>query len=544
MQRAWYFAAALTALLLAPSGARAHFPWIVAGTQSPDGKVHIYFSEAAEPDNPALLDRLAKVKLMQATAGEIVELPLSKGSDSLEAAPAGSGPKTFFLKHVYGAISRGSVAFQLNYYAKCYSSDQPRVWTAVGNAEALPLEITPRMEGPQTTLLVTWKGQPLTDATVMIEAEGIENIEGTTSKRGVFSSTLPLGKKYSIRVKHVVAEEGELDGTKYTESRHYATLALHLPSTLTQRTLPDLDPAVTSFGGAIAGDYVYVFGGHLGDAHHYSAEGQSPRLTRLNLKQPDKWEVLAEDLPRRTGTAMVPHRGKLIRVGGFEALNKGADKESLVSRADVASYDPATNQWTDLTPLPKGRSSHDAVVIGDALYVVGGWWMQPGEKTEWHTTALRADLTKSPLVWEEIAAPPFIRRALSLGEWKGQLVAIGGMQEKGGTTRATAIYNPAQKAWSTGPELQGGDMDGFGTSAFAMSDTLYVSTMSGSLQKLNDSGTRWDVIAQLTYPRFFHRMLPTADGRLLFVGGASMQSGKITELELIDPMELVTTTAR
>ena len=33
-----------------------------------------------------------------------------------------------------------------------------------------------------------------------------------------------------------------------------------------------------------------------------------------------------------------------------------------------------------LAPLPEARSSHDAVVIGDKLYVVGGWTLSGDRK--------------------------------------------------------------------------------------------------------------------------------------------------------------------
>ncbi|OYW23525.1 MAG: hypothetical protein B7Z55_03460 [Planctomycetales bacterium 12-60-4] len=539
MRQTWQSFLAAAALLFAPHGAQAHFLWIVAGGQSPDGKVHVYFSESAEPDEPELLNRVAKAKLHQVMPGDLVELPLVRGEESLVASPSGTGPQTFYVSHTYGALTRGGDTFLLNYHAKCYNSDQPMVWTAVGNANALPLEITPRISGNETILQVTWKGEPLAEAEVTIEAEGLENIEGRTDKRGSFAKELPFGKKYSLRVKHVEDVAGTYEGTEYKSARHYATLALQLPSQLAANGLPKLDPPVTSFGGAIVGDYAYVYGGHLGDAHHYSEPGQSGRFARLNLKHPSQWEDLAS-VPKRTGLAMVPYKGKVIRIGGFVATNKDEEKDALVSMADVASYDPATNTWAELTALPKGRSSLDALVIGDSLYVVGGWFMNAGEETVWHDSALVADLTQSPIVWKELPNPPFHRRALSLGEWKGQLVAIGGMQEKGGPTKATAIYNPATQTWSDGPELQGNNMDGFGSSAFAIGDTLYVTTMSGKLQRLSHDGGRWDVIAQVAHPRFFHRMLPTADGKLLIVGGASMQTGKVAEVELIDPAELLT----
>jgi hypothetical protein len=538
MRHSWLCALTSFALAIAPQGASAHFLWIVAGGQSPDGKVHVYFSESAVPDDPDLLDRVAGAKLWQASFGQVIELSFKKGEESLAATSAGTGANAFFLSHRYGVLTRGEETFLLKYHAKCYASDRPQTWTAVGNSEALPLEIAPRIEGGQTVLTVLWKNQPLEGATVTVTG-GVDKLEGATDKHGEFTANLPLGRKYSIRVKHTEDEKGELDGKAYASIRHYSTLALQLPQTIATSGLPVLDPCVTSFGAAIADDHVYVYGGHLGAAHHYSEEGQSGQFCRLNLKQPSQWETLG-DGPKRTGLAMVAHAGKLYRIGGFVAKNKEGDEQHLVSTADVATYDPAKKTWTDLTPLPRGRSSHDAVAIGDKLYVVGGWELRGTEQTVWHDTALVADLRKTPLTWQEIPKPPFQRRALSVGEWRGKLVAIGGMQETGGPTTATAVFDPAAGQWSEGPSIHGNAMDGFGSSAFAVDDQLYVSTMSGKLQQLSDDGQRWNVVAQLAHPRFFHRMLTAADGRLLIVGGASMRTGKIGELEWLHAVDVAT----
>lgn len=539
MRQTWLSFFAAIACAVAPQAASAHFLWIVAGGQASGGKVHVYFSEAAEPDDPALLDRVAGAKLKQLAPGHIAELSLQKGEWSLVATPVGSAGNAFVLSHRYGVLTRGGEAFLLKYHAKCYASDRPQTWVAVSDAEALPLEVTPRLDGEDTVLTVLWNGRPLEKATVTVTGDGIDKLDGETDERGEFAVKLPLGGKYSVRAKHTETEAGELDGKAYASIRHYSTLALQLPKAVATSGLPALDPRVTSFGAAIAGDHVYVYGGHLGAAHHYSEAGESGQFRRLNLKQPAKWETLG-DVPKRTGLAMVAHGGKLYRIGGFVATNKEDAEQHLVSTADVAVYDLATNKWTDATPLPRGRSSHDAIVLGDRLYVVGGWELKGTEPTVWHTTALVTDLSQSPLVWRELPQPPFQRRALSVGEWRGKLVAVGGMQETGGPTTATAIFDPAKGTWSEGPAIHGSNMDGFGSSAFALADQLYVSTMSGTLQRLSDDGKRWDLVGQAAHPRFFHRMLTTSDGRLLLVGGASMRSGKIGELEWLTAVDATT----
>jgi hypothetical protein len=76
-------------------------------------------------------------------------------------------------------------------------------------------------------------------------------------------------------------------------------------------------------------------------------------------------------------------------------------------------------------------------------------------------------------------------------------------------------------------------MTGFGASAFATGGRLYVTTYSGTLQRLAEDDSSWEVIAQTPTARFFHRMLPVDDEHLLMIGGANMGQGKFSEVEVI-----------
>jgi len=301
------------------------------------------------------------------------------------------------------------------------------------------------------------------------------------------------------------------------------------PQVQIDQALPPLPQGITSFGAAVLDEQLFVVGGHLGRAHHYSREEQSDRFLRLPLDPPGEWQTLAP-VPRRTGTALVAHKGKLIAVGGFEARNKDEEDENLWSMPDVAEYDPAAGKWEALTPLPEGRSSHDAAVIGSTLYVVGGWTMTGPDPKKWLTSAWKADLAVRPLVWKPLAEAPFQRRAVSAAEWKGKLLVVGGMRPEGGPTTETAIYDPAADAWSAGPAIEGKPMDGFGSSTCTVDGRVICTTYSGRIQRLADDGTRWETLGMLQHPRFFHRAV-ASEGCLLVVGGAHMGTGKITATE-------------
>ena len=303
-----------------------------------------------------------------------------------------------------------------------------------------------------------------------------------------------------------------------------------------QSQFPDLPLAITSFGAARLADSLYVYGGHHGQAHHYSRLGQSGDLLRLSLGVPSAWETVSNG-PRLQGLALVAHQQNLYRIGGFTARNEEDQEQDLWSLADCARFDPAEGQWQDLPAMPSPRSSFDAVVAGDALYVVGGWSMQGNREADWLETACMLDLARTPLEWKQLATPPFQRRALAVGALGEKIYAIGGMLPDGKVTRRTAVYDPIEDSWSEGPELPGEEMDGFGTACCTLAGHLYVSTASGSVLRLSDHADSWRPAGKLANGRFFHQMLPVDDHHVAIIGGANMQQGRFMGVEMlrIDP---------
>lgn len=527
--------AGLVFSLCLSSIASAHFVWVLKSGE----KVQVCFSESAESSEPELLKNVAAAKVWAQVSGNrggssMLEVPLTLSEESLTGSvdPKASA---IVLSHEYGVVTKGDATFLLKYLAKQHVSPLPGQWTAIKDTDRLPLEVTPSWSGHKLTLTVTWKGQPAAGLEVKAAGCGIDETL-TTDDKGVVRCEPKSDGVLSVRAKIVDETSGELNGEKYDSVRTYTTLTLPLtlPSveSLTHK-LPALPKGITSFGAAIVGDDVYVYGGHFGEAHHYSEGGQSNEFRRISLTADNaKWELLASG-PKLTGLAMVEYNGKLYRVGGFTAKNKDEEDQSLWSQDSFACFDPASGKWTDLTPLPEGRSSHDAAVIDGKLYVVGGWNMQGADKATWHTSALVCELTQTDLKWTELPTPSFQRRAVSLAACKGKLYVVGGMQEQGGTTTQVAVFDPAANVWGSAPALHGTGMEGFGTSAFATGDRLVVTTMSGSIQTLCQDGSQWVVAGQANEPRFFHRQLTTADGRVLVVGGASMETGKTNSVELM-----------
>lgn len=524
------FALAMTA------SAQAHFLWLVVKpvADRDTAAAHVYFSESPEPDDLALLERLGKVSIRElAPRSEPETIELKLGENSL-TAPVKNSNSLYLLKHTYGTFTRGESSFLLNYRCKTGPELGNRAWEQ-DTKDQLDLDLVPTREGDEVKVQVFWKKKPASGIQVVAVNPSFQDQELETDQNGFVSIEGTEPGLYTFRARYIDETAGTHDGKAYSASRFYTTLTLPVPEKpISGKLLAAFPVPVTSFGAAVLRDDLYVYGGHKGSAHSYDNKSQSNHLWRLTLGKPGSWEKVAQG-PRLQGLALVAHDGKLYRIGGFTAKNPEGEDHDLWSQTDFASFDPASGEWTDLPALPEPRSSHDAAVIGDTVYVVGGWSMQGPDMTTWHKTAWSCDLSAASKEWKQLPEPPFKRRALSLAAHKGKLYCIGGMQDTGGPTRAVAVFDPASGTWSEGPELLGKKpIAGFGSSSFAVGGNLYVSTLEGSLLKLSELGDAWEDAGQLKRARFFHRMLPLGESQLVFVAGANMGIGKFEEVEVLD----------
>ncbi len=61
-------------------------------------------------------------------------------------------------------------------------------------------------------------------------------------------------------------------------------------------------------------------------------------------------------------------------------------------------------------------------------------------------------------------------------------------------------------------------MAGFGVSGWSLDGRLIVTSQEGKIEELID-GKTWKTIGETNDARFFHRVLPIGNGRLLAIGG-------------------------
>lgn len=532
---------------LASVPASGHFIWIVP-EKTVEGKTttRVIFSEDLQPDKPDYLAKIAGTELFVRDArGKTVPVKWTRGEDVYRATPPGAGARILAGICRYGVLQRGdSEPFLLMYYPKALLASSPNAPGFRNAFERLPLEILP-VPDEEGMFRVLWRGKPLTDAEVVILSPGANSsAKKKSDENGSFKVDLAAKGTYGFRVRQIEKKAGEHEDKQYKSVRHYATLVFRVEekSAAKGRDYPPLPAAVSSFGAVVSDGWLYVYGGHRARTHQYSTEAVLGTFHRLKLSDPKVWEELPSGPPIQ-GLALAAHGGKIYRVGGMQPRNAVGQKSDNHSLPDCACFDPHDKKWHPLPDLPDGRSSHDAVVVGDRLYVLGGWKMNgAGNKPRWHETVGVLDLSKSPLKWESIPQP-FARRALTASVLAGKIYVFGGMNAKTRIERTVNLFDPASGRWSIGPELPGPARNGFTAASCAAGAHLYVSPADGKLYRLVEAGDGWQEAGMLVQPRIVHRMVEGDDAQLIVLGGASKQ-GNVARTETIEPIPDVPTKSR
>lgn len=296
--------------------------------------------------------------------------------------------------------------------------------------------------------------------------------------------------------------------------------------------LADLPVGITSFGAAFHGNAIYTYGGQLGQAHTYHRDNVSKPLYRLKFSSDAEWEELPSDEPA-LGPALLNHSSGVIRIGGMQPRNAEDEESNMVSVPFVRRFDPKTNEWSELPDLPSGRSSHDAWIDGDKIYVAGGWQMQGIDQPNlWASTVEVLDLSAEEPKWESIPQP-FRRRALAAVVLGEELFCLGGIDNGGDTSLEVDILDLKTKEWRKGPALPEAPMDGFGLAAAveASEDTLYITGFNGEVYAYDAAG-KWVKSGTFEHGRMFGRLVDPPEAPLVVIGGTG-KGGRPTALEFL-----------
>ncbi len=146
-------------------------------------------------------------------------------------------------------------------------------------------------------------------------------------------------------------------------------------------------------------------------------------------------------LTARASPAAVGYQQFLVVAGG--------DGGSYLTTVEVLNS--STKRWSSVSPLPIGCSHLTTAVVGDTLYLLGGWTGLSSRNKQMFSISLRALVSHAvstprapPPTWEVTGTELTCSTAVSLHD---SLLAVGG---RDGHRRSSTIslYNPQTRQWT------------------------------------------------------------------------------------------------
>lgn len=255
-------------------------------------------------------------------------------------------------------------------------------------------------------------------------------------------------------------------------------------------------------------------------------DAREPLRTSMECYVPgdDRWRDAARVPAEYSSMYPAVLDGKLYVLGGT-AVQGG----NVVAPIDAARvYDPATDAWSDLAPLPTARGLMGVVPVQGKLYLVGGYGSGTFDADQ-ESPEEREMLVYDPAAdaWSTAPQMPTSRILFGVDEVGDRLVTFFGVDAA--TAPLVDIFDPATGAWSSSPNPEE-DLDGGVYSYVALNDQMYFLVLADSLGvggtaasgKLwaHDVATgEWSVPATRDSDRADGLMLGTPlEGDLWFVG--------------------------
>ncbi|XP_064407537.1 uncharacterized protein LOC135352306 isoform X4 [Halichondria panicea] len=354
----------------------------------------------------------------------------------------------------------------------CGSTDEVETFLLVQDLSKLKLKGVEEMSKDTRTSMTTFTQMKDTKDT-----RGSDTVEATKRES---KDTQPVKKAHCEQIEHKDAELVRRDAIIQQQRQGPPPRELRPPLTLKWRRGKDMPIKIgDSVQSVVIGDTVYVGGGNAGN--------NRDMCTVMKLEQ-DQWTKL----PEYTAWyfAMTSLANRLVLVGGYDPRNKkrtnqlavfesgewthpyppmniardfstavsfnnhiivagGHDDKRRTSSVEV--LDVASRRWYIAQSLPNPRSHLKSTLIGNTLYLMGGWdHTRSATKTVYHV-----DLTElvakahsnldTPTLWQTLQEAPLeLSAPLSIGR---SLLAVGGRDDRANPSSSIHLYQPDTRRW-------------------------------------------------------------------------------------------------
>lgn len=246
----------------------------------------------------------------------------------------------------------------------------------------------------------------------------------------------------------------------------------------------------TEVSATTDGRHIYLAGGFGPPTGQERAT--APRTLWRYDPQADRWEALTQ-LPQGVHhTAFVHLNGKLYILGGFR-------ETSFEPVDNVRIYDLASGSWSEGAPMPTPRGAIGFTVLEGRIHLLGG--NAAGEHavhdhegariTEDRSVNTHEAYDPATNRWTRLAPMPTPRNHLGAAALYGKIHAVVGRADGNARMTTHEIYDAATDSWTTGPAVPTGRS---GVAVLEHMGHVYVfgGESFGEVQKTFDEAERYN----------------------------------------------------
>ncbi len=197
------------------------------------------------------------------------------------------------------------------------------------------------------------------------------------------------------------------------------------------------------FAMAVVNQQLVVVGGNSRDYR--------PQSAVLVWDSPSQqWTSPYPNMPTaRWSSAAVGYQHFLVVAGGGDGSHLMKPHLYLTT---VNILNTSTKRWYAAAPLPVGCSDPTPALVGDTLYLIGGFSGRSSPNKQLFSTSIPALVLHAtstprapPPTWEVTDAELIHSTAVSLHNY---LLSVGGKDDRGRCSSAIHLYNPQTKRWT------------------------------------------------------------------------------------------------
>ena len=210
----------------------------------------------------------------------------------------------------------------------------------------------------------TWEYDPAADSW--------KSLAPLPTKRGAAVAVEVAGKIYVIGGATTVADSKDPYFTFFGPSLVLTTNEVFDPATNKWESRRPMSVARNHAYAAAVNGKIYVIGGRTGHAFILSATNTD--VVEEYSPVSDMWSAPKERMPTPRSGGAWGTDGRRIYVAGGEVTTK----ELVGAFRAVEAYEPATNSWISLPPMPMPRHGIAGAVIGNEFHLVSGMIQSAG----------------------------------------------------------------------------------------------------------------------------------------------------------------------